>query len=243
MADRKQTIIDYGHYTEIPVPEGEGVLAVGEGETFKEVFVIRPGGRQSLPFDKIVAMRGSQIEICIIVMPGVDIELPLYLDLAGEGAHVSLSGAYICGGNEKVTFRTDVRHRAGGCVSNQLFNGIASGTAHAGFYGRIVVAPGAQKTEAFQSNHNILVSQTAKVDTKPQLEIYADDVKCSHGATIGSLNPDEQFYMRSRGISEREAKVLQMISFIAPVLSHISDESRREEIAAEVEENIRAIAR
>lgn len=75
--------------------------------------------------------------------------------------------------------------------------------------------------EAYQENHNILLSDGAKVDTKPQLEIYADDVKCSHGATIGRLNEEEQFYMRSRGISLEDAKVLRMISFIAPVLENI----------------------
>ncbi len=87
----------------------------------------------------------------------------------------------------------------------------------------------------------MVLSASAKVDTKPQLEIYADDVKCSHGATVGSLNEDEQFYMRSRGIPEAEAKVLQMISFLAPVLDDIEDASRKEELSAKVEEAIRSI--
>lgn len=231
---------DYGHYIDAPVPSGEGVITIGENEVLEKVFILRPGS-EKLPFDKIVALKDSRADICIIVMPGVDIEIPLYADLAGEGAHVSMNGIYLCGAGEKVVFRTEVRHRVGGCVSEQLFNGIAGGNSHVGFFGRIAVAPDAQKTEAYQSNHNILVSAKAKVDTKPQLEIYADDVKCSHGATIGSLNPDEQFYMRSRGISESEAKVLQMISFVAPVLSHISDPALREEASAEVEKNIRAL--
>ena len=234
-------MVDYGHYIDAPIPSGEGVLTVEEGSVLEKVFIVRPGS-ETLPFSKIVALKDSRADICIIVMPGVDIEVPVYVDFAGEGAHVSLSGIYLCGGSEKVTFRTEVRHRVGNCISDQLFNGIAGGDSRAAFYGRIAVAPDAQKTEAYQSNHNILVSQSAKVDTKPQLEIYADDVKCSHGATIGSLNPDEQFYMRSRGISEKEAKILQMISFVAPVLAHIADESLREEVAAEVESNIRSLA-
>ena len=89
----------------------------------------------------------------------------------------------------------------------------------------------------------ILLSDGAKVDTKPQLEIYADDVKCSHGATIGRLNEEEQFYMRSRGISLEDAKVLQMISFIAPVLENIADDEQREALAAEFESDIRNIIR
>jgi Fe-S cluster assembly protein SufD len=111
------------------------------------------------------------------------------------------------------------------------------------FYGKIIVAQDAQRTEAYQENHNILLSDGAKVDTKPQLEIYADDVKCSHGATIGRLNEEEQFYMRSRGISLEDAKVLQMISFIAPVLENIQDEAQREALAADFESSIRNIIR
>ena len=109
------------------------------------------------------------------------------------------------------------------------------------FYGKIVVAHGAQKTQAYQSNHNVVLTPSAKVDTKPQLEIYADDVKCSHGATVGSLNEDEQFYMRSRGIPEAEAKVLQMISYVAPLLDDIEDEEKKAELSARVEEAIRSI--
>ena len=101
------------------------------------------------------------------------------------------------------------------------------------------MAQDAQRTEAYQENHNILLSDGAKVDTKPQLEIYADDVKCSHGATIGRLNEEEQFYMRSRGITLEDAKVLQMISFIAPVLENIPDESQRCSAAAQFEDSIR----
>jgi Fe-S cluster assembly protein SufD len=109
------------------------------------------------------------------------------------------------------------------------------------FYGKIIVAKDAQRTEAYQENHNLLLSDGAKVDTKPQLEIYADDVKCSHGATIGRLNEEEQFYMRSRGITLEDAKVLQMISFIAPVLENIETEAEREEITAALESAIRNI--
>ena len=105
------------------------------------------------------------------------------------------------------------------------------------------MAQDAQRTEAYQENHKILISDEAKVDTKPQLEIYAVDVKWSHGATIGRLNEEEQFYMRSRGISLEDAKVLQMISFNAPVLEKIPDEAQRETVAAQFESDIRNIIR
>jgi Fe-S cluster assembly protein SufD len=163
--------------------------------------------------------------------------------LAGEGAEANIFGAYVCGSDEKVRMAVDMRHDVPHCNSRQLFKGIAGGVSKVDFYGKIIVAQDAQRTEAYQENHNILLSDGAKVDTKPQLEIYADDVKCSHGATIGRLNEEEQFYMRSRGITLEDAKVLQMISFIAPVLENIPDESAREELAAQFETSIRQIIR
>ena len=93
------------------------------------------------------------------------------------------------------------------------------------------VAPDAQKTKAFQENHSILLSEGAVVETHPQLEIYADDVQCSHGATTGYLNHDELFYLRSRGIPEAEARRLQMISFISPVISHLPEEMQEQIIS------------
>ena len=139
------------------------------------------------------------------------------VELDAPGASAQIRGLYIATGSQKVDLTFNVRHNSGGCYSRQLVKGIASGNARASFYGRIYVAQNAQKTKAYQENHNILASEKARIDTKPQLEIYADDVECSHGATIGRLNQDEQFYMRSRGIPEAEARRLQMISFLAPV--------------------------
>ena len=184
---------------------------------------------------------GQKENMVLLIMPGVSCDIRLDIRLAGEGAEANVYGAYVCGGEEKVKISVDMHHDLPYCNSRQLFKGIAGGTSKVDFYGKIIVAQDAQRTEAYQENHNILLSDGAKVDTKPQLEIYADDVKCSHGATIGRLNEDEQFYMRSRGISLEDAKVLQMISFIAPVLENITDESQRESIASEFEAQIRKI--
>ena len=160
---------------------------------------------------------GEKLELMFVVLPGESRDIDVAIDLTGEGAEVSLKGLYLCGGDERVNFRVLMHHRAGGCVSHQLFNGIAGGASRVTFDGRIIVAPDAQQTEAYQENHNILLSDDAHVETTPQLEIYADDVKCSHGATIGRLDEDALFYMRTRGIPEKEARVLQMLSFLAPV--------------------------
>ena len=191
---------------------------------------------------KIEVQSGQRKDMVLLVYPGVSCDIRLDVTLAGEGAQANIYGAYVCGGEEKVKIAVDMHHDLPHCNSRQLFKGIAGGRSKVDFYGKIIVAQDAQRTEAYQENHNILLSDDAKVDTKPQLEIYADDVKCSHGATIGRLNEEEQFYMRSRGITLEDAKVLQMISFIAPVLEQIPEEER-EIVAAHLEDAIRNIVK
>ena len=192
---------------------------------------------------KIDVQAGQRTDLVLLVYPGVSCEVKMDVRLLGEGAEANLYGAYVCGGSENVKISVDMHHDFPHCNSRQLFKGIAGGVSKVDFYGKIIVAQDAQRTEAYQENHNILLTDGAKVDAKPQLEIYADDVKCSHGATIGRLNEDEQFYMRSRGITLEDAKVLQMISFIAPVLENIQDEAQREHLAAALEDAIRNIVK
>ena len=191
----------------------------------------------------IEVQRGGKAELVLLVLPGVSCDIKLDVRLAGEGAEANVYGAYVCGSQERVKIAVDMHHDLPHCNSRQLFKGVAGGTSKVDFYGKIIVAKDAQRTEAYQENHNILLTDGAKVDTKPQLEIYADDVKCSHGATIGRLNEEEQFYMRSRGITLEDAKVLQMISFIAPVLENIKDEAEREAVAQQFEDAVRNLAR
>ncbi|MBR6864572.1 MAG: SufD family Fe-S cluster assembly protein [Bacteroidales bacterium] len=164
-----------------------------------------------------VVRAGERLELTFVVLPGESRDIDVAIDLVGEGAEVTLKGLYLSGGDERVNFRILMHHRAGGCVSHQLFNGIAGGSSRVTFDGRIIVAPDAQQTEAYQENHNIVLSDNARVETTPQLEIYADDVKCSHGATVGRLDEEALFYMRTRGVPEAEARVLQMLSFLSPV--------------------------
>ena len=167
--------------------------------------------------ESYVVGAGEKLELTFVVLPGESRDIDVAIDLVGEGAEVSLKGLYLCGGDERVNFRILMHHRAPGCVSRQLFNGIAGGSSRVAFEGRIIVAPDAQKTEAYQENHNIVLSDQAHAETMPQLEIYADDVKCSHGATVGRLDEEALFYMRTRGVPEKDAKVLQMLSFLSPV--------------------------
>jgi Fe-S cluster assembly protein SufD len=192
---------------------------------------------------KIDVQAGQRTDLVLLVYPGVSCDVKMDVSLLGDGAEANLYGAYVCGGSENVKISVDMHHDFPHCNSRQLFKGIAGGVSKVDFYGKIIVAQDAQRTEAYQENHNILLSDGAKVDTKPQLEIYADDVKCSHGATIGRLNEEEQFYMRSRGITLEDAKVLQMISFIAPVLENIEDENEREAAAQRFEDAVRTMVR
>jgi Fe-S cluster assembly protein SufD len=221
-------------------------LLINAGEVVRNVYVyggissVQSGARTDLP-QSIVVEGGARADVLVLILPGVSCDLHVNVELKGEGAEANIYGAYVCGADERVKIAVDMHHDVPHCNSRQLFKGIAGGSSRVDFYGKIIVAKDAQRTEAYQENHNILLSDGAKVDTKPQLEIYADDVKCSHGATIGRLNEEEQFYMRSRGISLEDAKVLQMISFIAPVLENITDEEQREALSVQFESDIRNI--
>lgn len=234
---------DAGHYQDLPVFIGPDTLEVLDGQKLSKVYTLGPdtgsGQVQELPFSNIVVGGDARLDIVIVVLPGISADVRIAVDIVGPHSEVNISGLYLCNADERLSIRTDLRHRVPECVSTQLFNGVAGGSSRVSFFGKIVVAPDAQKTEAYQTNRNLVVSDNARVETKPQLEIYADDVKCSHGATVGQLNEDEQFYMRSRGIPENEARILQIISFLAPVLAAIPDARERESLSAEVEAAVR----
>lgn len=166
---------------------------------------------------------GEKRSAAFVVPRGVSGSFEVVYELAGEGAELDLTGVYACCGEQKVDFRITVKHLCAGCVSHQLFKGLAEDEARVRFEGLVYVAAGAEKTEALQENHSLLLSENAFVQSSPQLEIYADDVVCSHGATVGSLDENEQFYMRSRGISLEEARRLQILSFLSPVLEGLPE--------------------
>ena len=157
---------------------------------------------------------GESLRMTLVVPEGVSIEHSLEI-------HLDLAGAWRCSSDERVRLQVIVRHNAPGCTSGQLFKGVVAGSARAEFDGLVYVAPGAVKTEARQQSHSLLLSEGAFAEARPQLEIYADDVQCSHGATTGYLNPEELFYMRSRGIPEEEARAMQVEAFLAPVLNRL----------------------
>ena len=141
--------------------------------------------------------------------------------LAGAGATVDLDGLFIPRGAQCHDNPVRVEHTAPGCTSDQLYKGIVDGAGHGVFNGHVIVHPGAAGTDANQVNKNLLLSDRSEVDTRPRLEIFADDVACTHGAAVGQLDPDAMFYLRSRGISEPEARSVLVAGFAQEILSRV----------------------
>jgi Fe-S cluster assembly protein SufD len=147
--------------------------------------------------------------------------------LEGEGAECTLDGLYLVFGDRHADHHTKIDHAAPHGTSRELYKGILDGRATGVFNGKVLVRPGAMKTDSKQSNHNLLLSPDATANTKPELEIYADDVKCAHGATVGRLDADKLFYLRSRGLSEQAARDLLLRAFARDVTERISIEAVR----------------
>lgn len=162
-----------------------------------------------------------------------------YIALDGEGCETQLCGMAIADGEKKVDVYSHIDHRAAHCNSNELFKFVLDENAIGSFAGRILVREGSQKTEAYQSNKNLCASSTAHMYTKPQLEIYADDVKCSHGATVGQLDQQALFYMRTRGISEAEARMLLQFAFMSDVIENVRLEALKDRLRQLVEKRFR----
>ena len=150
--------------------------------------------------------------------------------LAGEGVECVLNGLYLTRGDQLADHHMVVEHAQPHCNSHEYYNGILDGRSKGVFHGRILVQRAAQKTDAKQTNKNLLLSEDATVDTKPQLEIYADDVKCTHGATIGQLNEESIFYLRARGIGAETARRMLIHAFAGEIIERIRHAPAREEL-------------
>jgi Fe-S cluster assembly protein SufD len=142
--------------------------------------------------------------------------------LAGEGGNCLINGLFVSNGRQHLDNYMKVEHRSAHCASHQFYNGILDGESRGVFHGRILVCEGAQQTDSKQTNRNLLLSDTAQMDTKPQLEIFADDVKCTHSATIGQIDEGALFYLRSRGLDEASAKGLLLFAFASECLERMN---------------------
>jgi Fe-S cluster assembly protein SufD len=141
--------------------------------------------------------------------------------LSATGGECTLNGLYLAAGRQHVDYHTLIDHASAHATSREFYKGVLDGRAHGVFNGRVIVRQDAQKTDAQQTNKNLLLSVDAEIDTKPQLEIYADDVKCAHGATVGQLSEDAVYYLRSRGIDSATARSLLTYAFADEIIRHI----------------------
>lgn len=160
------------------------------------------------------------------------------IDLNGTGAESALYGFFLAAGDELCVTEIRTNHRVPDCRSESVLKGVAGGCARGEFRGLVYVAQDAQRTDARQQSRNVLLSETARILTEPQLEIYADDVKCSHGATVGLLDTEAIFYMRQRGLSEAQARRLQIEGFVGDVASHCGIDTLTEELMQAVVEKM-----
>lgn len=169
----------------------------------------------------------AQLRTNIVSLNGGMIRNNTHVSLQGQGASAEVAGLYLVDKNQHISNQVFVEHNVANCTSNQLFKGVLDDQASAVFNGHVHVKRDAQQTAAYQSNKNILLTDKACIDTQPFLEIYADDVKCSHGATVGQLDNEALFYIRSRGISDANARILLMYAFAAEVINRIGIEELR----------------
>jgi len=158
--------------------------------------------------------------------------------LDGEGAEATLNGLYLADGDRLVDTHTTIDHAKPHCPSHEVYKGIIGGNARAVFNGKIIVRQDAQKTDAKQTNKALLLTDDAQINTKPQLEIFADDVKCTHGAAIGQLDEDAMFYMRARGIDVDSARNMLIHAFAGQVLDGIESEAVRDLAVRLMEEKL-----
>ena len=163
----------------------------------------------------------------------------MFSTFAGRGSFLSLNGIAITDREQHVDNMTFVDHRVSDCTSTELFKYVLDEQSTGAFAGKVLVRHGAQHTESQQTNRNICLTRQARMFTQPQLEIYADDVKCSHGATVGQLDENAMFYMRQRGIPEAEARMMLMQAFVGEVIGHVSLEPLRDRLNRLVEKRLR----
>ena len=175
----------------------------------------------------IKQLRDSRVHIVIVSFNGGDLRNNITINIDGEGCETNVYGLYLTDKKQHVENCLKVNHNVPHCTSMTKFKGIVDDEASAVFNGHVFVAKDAQKTDAQQNNSNIILTSTAKINSQPFLEIYADDVKCSHGTSTGQLDQEAMFYMQQRGISKKDARMLLMYAFAAEISNHIAIEDLR----------------
>jgi len=197
---------------------------------------IEDGDNFHIGSDYISQQSNSYFKCNTISLKGEFIRNNIHVNVNGKNCQTDLNGAYLIEGKQHIDNHTKIEHCAPQCESNELYKGILDDKSTGVFNGKVIVHPDAQKINAFQSNANVLISDNANVNSKPELEIYADDVKCSHGSTTGQLDENAIYYLRSRGISKRKAQTIISQSFIKDVFTKIESPITQSFIYKKLEE-------
>jgi Fe-S cluster assembly protein SufD len=192
---------------------------------------------------RIELARNANVASHSLLLGGALVRNNVHPVLAGQGAECLINGLFVGSGRQHLDNYMLVEHASPHCSSRQFYNGILDERSHGVFHGRIIVHKDAQKTDAKQTNRNLLLDDEAQIDTKPQLEIYADDVKCTHGATIGQIEENALFYLRARGIGEFEARRMLLEAFAAECLDRMKPGAARDYAQAALEERLFHLAR
>ncbi|MCU1257021.1 MAG: sufD [Candidatus Angelobacter sp.] len=218
---------------------GEGItfsnaateLVAGDNANVSHYMIVREGD-QAYNFSTLRIQQGRHANVAThsLLLSGALVRNNVHPVLAGEGSECLINGLFMANGRQHMDNYMLVEHASPHCDSRQFYNGILNGQSHGVFHGRIIVHKDAQKTDAKQTNRNLLLSDDAQIDTKPQLEIYADDVKCTHGATIGQFDENALFYLRSRGLAEAAARHVLLLAFANECLDRMNSPQIREHL-------------
>ena len=200
-----EAVLASGSHLEHILLQREGVNAHHIGTTFAEV------GRDATFLSRTYCLGGAFLRN------------DLQVHLGAPGGSCELNGLYLGGGKSHLDNHTCIDHHAPNCTSRELYKGVLGGESRAVFNGRVLIRRGAQRSDSAQANHNLLLTDKVEIDTKPELEIYADDVKAAHGTTVGQLDPDQIFYLRARGIGEPEARQMLTEAFAAELTAQAAE--------------------
>ena len=206
-------------------------LVAGDNASVAHYMVVREGD-QAYNFSTLRIQQGRHANVAThsLLLSGALVRNNVHPVLAGEGSECLINGLFMANGRQHMDNYMLVEHASPHCDSRQFYNGILNGQSHGVFHGRIIVHKDAQKTDAKQTNRNLLLSDDAQIDTKPQLEIYADDVKCTHGATIGQFDDNALFYLRSRGLAEAAARHVLLLAFANECLNRMNSPQLRDHL-------------
>jgi len=237
----------------------EDYVSLGDGKTFSNTateliaadnanvshYMIVREGDAAYNFSTLRIQQGRSASVAThsLLLSGGLVRNNVHPVLAGEGSECLINGLFMANGRQHMDNYMLVEHASPHCDSRQFYNGILNGQSHGVFHGRIIVHKDAQKTDAKQTNRNLLLSDDAQIDTKPQLEIYADDVKCTHGATIGRFDDNALFYLRSRGLDEAAARHVLLLAFANECLDRMNSQQVRDHLERLVVEGMPEAAR